>query len=61
MLFPNLEIKDFNVIIDRKKIFDQPLKNQKITLENIRKNATGHREDYTTDFLLDYAYFRDNN
>ena len=36
------------------------LKNNKIIYENIRKNATGQGDDYTTGCLLDYAYFKDN-
>ena len=56
---PNVEIKDYNVIIDGKNFFDQPVKNNKITYENIRKIATGQGDDYTTGCLLDYAYFRD--
>ena len=34
---PNVEIKDYNVMIDGKNVFDQPVKNSKITYENIRK------------------------
>ena len=30
------------------------------TYENIRKIATGKGDDYTTGFLLDYPYFKDN-
>ena len=30
------------------------------TYEKIRKTVTGQREDYTTGFLLDYSYFKDN-
>ena len=44
-------------MIDRKKFFDQPLKNDKVTHENIRKIATGRGDDYTTGCLLDYNYF----
>ena len=47
-------------MIDGKNVFDQPVKNNKITYENIKKIATGQRDDYTTGCLLDYAYFRDN-
>ena len=46
-------------MIDGKSIFDQPVKNNKITYENIRKIATGREDDYTTGCLLDYSYFRD--
>ena len=31
-----------------------------MTYENIRDFATGQGDDYTTDCLLHYAYFRDN-
>ena len=46
-------------MIDGKNFFDQSVKNNKITNENIRKIATGRGDDYTTGCLLDYAYFRD--
>ena len=46
-------------MIDGKDFFDQPIKNNKITYENIRKIATGQGDDYTTGCLLDYAYFKD--
>ena len=47
-------------MIDGKNFFDQLVKNNKITYENIRKIATGQWDDYTTGFLLDYSYFKDN-
>ena len=55
---PNVEIKDYNVMIDRKNFFDQPVRNYKVTYENIRKIAIGQGNDYTTGFLLDYTYFK---
>ena len=39
-------------------VFDQPVKNNKVTYENIRKIATGQGDDYTTGCLLDYIYFK---
>ena len=42
-----------------KNIFDQPIKNHKITCKNIRKIAIGQGDDYTTGCLLDYTYFKD--
>ena len=36
-----MEIKDYNLMIDGKSSFDQPVKNNKVTHENIRKIATG--------------------
>ena len=45
-------------MIDRKYFFDQPIKNDKVTYENIRKIAIGQGDDYTTGCLLDYTYFK---
>ena len=45
-------------MIDGKNLLDQPIKNDKITYENIRKVANGLGDDCTTDCLLDYAYFK---
>ena len=44
-------------MINRENFFDQPIKNKKITYDNIRKIATGYGDDYTTGCLLDYPYF----
>ena len=44
---PNVEIKDCNMI-NGENFFDQPIKNNKVTYENIRKIATGQGDDYTT-------------
>ena len=54
----NVEIKDYNVMIDGKNFFDQPIKNNKVTYDNIRKIATGKGDNYTTGCLLDYIYFK---
>ena len=37
----NVEIKYYNVMIDGKNFFDQPIRNDKVTYENIRKIAKG--------------------
>ena len=42
-----------------KNFFDQLIKNNKITYENIRKIATGQGDNYTIGYLLDYTYFKD--
>ena len=57
---PNVEIKDYNVMIDGKNFFDQPVKN-KVTYESIRNISTGQGDDYTTGCLLDYTYFKKYN
>ena len=44
-------------MINSENFFDQPIKNNKVTYDNIRKIATGQVDDYTTGCLLDYPYF----
>ena len=53
---PNVEIKDYNIVINGENFFDQPIKNNKVTYEKIRKIAIGQGDDYTTGCLLDYSY-----
>ena len=45
-------------MIDGKNFFDQPVKNNKVTYENNKKNAAGQGDDHTTGCLLDYTYFK---
>ena len=54
---PTVEIKDYNIMINGENGFDQPIKNNKVTSENIRKIAIGQGDDYTTGCFLDYPYF----
>ena len=53
-----MEIKDYNVVIDRKNFFHQPIKNDLKIYDNIRRTATGQSDDYTTRCLLDYPFFK---
>ena len=43
--FPKVEIKGYDVIIDGRNFFDQPIKNDLKTYDNIRKIATGQGYD----------------
>ena len=52
---PNVQIKDFNVLIDGKSFFDMPIKNGEETYEQIIE--MGRNNDYRTGNLLDYEYF----
>ena len=56
---PNVEINDYNFMINGEKFFDQPIKNNKVTYEIIGKIVTGQEDYYTTDCLLDYPYIND--
>ena len=46
------------LVIDRQNVFDEPVKSDMRTYDNIRKVATGQGDDYITGCLLDYP---DNN
>ena len=53
---PNVEIKDFNILVDGKTFFDLPVKNEKEPY----KKSMRRNNDYTTGNLLDFAYFKEN-
>ena len=55
---PNVEIKDFNVLIDGKSFFDLPVKNEEEAYEKIIDMSNNN--DYTTGNLLDFVYFAKN-
>ena len=55
---PNVEIKDFNVLIDGKSLLDLPVKNEEEAYEKIIEMSRNN--DYTTGNLLDFAYFKEN-
>ena len=44
-------------MIVRQNFFDQPVRNDLTTFDNIQKIKTGQGDDYTTGCLLDYNYF----
>ena len=55
---PTVEMKDYNVMIDGRNFFDQTIKNDLKTYDNIRKIATGQGDHYISGCLLDYPYFK---
>ena len=55
-----MKIKDYNIMMDGKNFFDQPINSDLKTYENIRKIATAQGDNYTTGCLLDYPYFKDH-
>ena len=44
-------------MINEQNFFDQLVKNDLITYDNIQKSAVGQGDDCTTGCLLDYPYF----
>ena len=55
---PNVEIKDYNVLIDGNVFFELPIKNIEETYEKIIQ-ITDHSRYYTRGNLLDYEYFKE--
>ena len=53
-----IEIKDFNVLIDGKRFFEIPLKNEEEAYEQIIELSKN--KDYTIGNLLHYEYFKDH-
>ena len=55
----NVEIKDSDVLIDRKSFFDLQVKNEEEAYEKIM-DMSNNNNDYTTGNLLDFAFFKKN-
>ena len=53
---PNVEIKDFNVLIDGKSFFDLQVKNEEETYKKIMDMSNNN--DNTAGKLLDFVYFK---
>ena len=56
---PRGEIKNYNVLIDGRNFYDQPINDIK-QYDEVRKVSTRYGDHYTTGCLLDYAYFKDH-
>ena len=57
---PRGEIKNYNVLIDGRNFYDQPINDLIKQYDEVRKVSTGYGDDYTTGCLLDYTYFKNN-
>ena len=55
---PRVNITNYNVLIDGRNFYDQPINDIIKQYDEIRKIATGQWDDYTTGCLLDYQYFK---
>ena len=56
---PRINITDYNVRIDGRNFYDQPINSLIRQYDEIRKIATGKGDNYATGCLLDYKYFTD--
>ena len=55
---PKVEINHFSVLIDGKNLFELPVKNEEEAYEKII--SLSRNNGYTTGYLLDFAYFKEN-
>ena len=55
-----VDFKDYNILIDGRKFYDQNISDDLKKYEELRKAMTGRGEDYTTGSLLDYDYWKNN-
>ena len=56
---PRVEIKNFNIEIDGKNVYDdQPINDLIKQYDEVRKVSTRQSDDYTIGCLLDFAFFK---
>ena len=55
---PRNDLKKYNVIIDGRNFYDNPVESDIEKYRELKKVMTGKGEDYTTGSLLDYDYFK---
>ena len=57
---PRVKIENYNIEIDGRNFYDQPINDLIKQYDEIGKISTGQGDDYTTGCLLDFAYFEKN-
>ena len=57
---PRLKIKNYNIEIDGRNFYDQPINDSIKQYDEVRKISTGQGDDYTTGCLLDFVYLEKN-
>ena len=60
VFLPRGEINNYNVLIDGRNFYDQPINDLIKHYDEVRKVSTGQGDDYTTGCLFDYAYLKNN-
>ena len=54
---PRIDLEKYNVIIDGRNFYDNPIENDIEKYRELKKVMIGKGEDYTTGSLLDFNYF----
>ena len=57
---PRVKIKNYNIKIDGRNFYDQSINDAIKQYDEIGKVSPGQGDNYTTDCLLDFAYFEKN-
>ena len=57
---PRIKTNNYNIKIDGRNFYDQPINDLIKQYDEVRKISTGKGDDYTTGCLLDFAYFEKN-
>ena len=55
---PRNDLNKYNVIIDGRNFYDNPIENDIEKYRELKKVMIGKGDDYTTGSLLDYNYFK---
>ena len=55
-----VKIENYNIEIDGRNFYDQPVNDSIKQYDEIRKTSTGQGDDYTSGCLSDFAYFEKN-
>ena len=54
---PRVKSESYNIEIDGRNFYDQPVNTSVRQYDEVRKVSTGQGDYYTTGCLLDFAYF----
>ena len=57
---PRIKIENYNIKIDGRNFYDQPINDSIKQYDENRKISTGQGDDYTTGCLLGFSYFEKN-
>ena len=58
---PRLKIDNYNIEIDGRTFYDQPINDSIKQYDELRKVSAGQGDDYTTGCLLDFDYYKKKN
>ena len=60
IILPRVKTEHYNIEIDGRDFYDQPINNLIKHYDEVRKVSAGQGDHYTTSCLLDFAYFEKN-